>query len=292
MKILSLSGVPRSLLEGIIKVCKLNPIKVIKKTFPDGEQYIRILDNSNKDVIVLQSLYPDQDKKIIELYLALEALRGIKARIESLVIPYIAYSRQDKRFLEGEPISVKALYEPLKRVFNIDTIVTVDVHSVTPFKDMGFNVINILPHTYMISQINERIDIILAPDKGALNRAREVAQKYGIAYDFLEKYRDRITGQIRINEKELDVKDKVVAIVDDIVSTGSTLAKAVEVLYRAGAKEVIAVVSHALLIGKAKELLEHSGLKLLVTSNSIEHKFDISWIRVVDISSLICNFIC
>lgn len=289
MMFLYLSGIPQSLVEGFREKCGWNIARPTSKVFPDGEQYIRLSEDIVDDVVVIQSLYPEQDKKIIELYLTLEAINGSRANVKFLILPYIAYARQDKRFLNGEPISTRAIYQGLK-LFGVDTIVTVDVHSIHSLTSLGFKVHNILPHTYLLSTAGEKIDLVLAPDKGALSRAIEVAKNFNVPYDYLDKFRDRITGEIRINQKELDVAGTTVAIVDDIISTGGTLAKATQALYDAGAKSVIAVVTHFLLLPKSIELLSASKISKLIVANTISIPTTLpTWIHIVDISSLICN---
>lgn len=290
MKLLALSGVDYSLVRSL-ESKGIERLDLTYKVFPDGEQYLRVSECENMEIVVLQSLYPDQDKKLIELYLALEALRGNGAFVKQVVLTYVAYARQDKRFLRGEPISVKALYEPLKRIFEIEQLTVVDVHSEEPFRQIGFRLENIIPHSYLARRCSLKIDFVLAPDKGAIHRAQKLAKEFKVEFDYIEKFRDRITGEIRIDERCLDVKNKSVVIVDDIVSTGGTLAKAVQALYRAGAAKVYAIVSHALLVGKAIEIIERSGIEMLITANTIKHANQPRWLRIVDIGELLIEYI-
>jgi len=273
----------------MVKHCKAHPVEVIHKRFPDGEQYLRIVsDVKDQDVIIVQSLYPDQDSKLIEIYLALEALEGVGSTNTKIAIPYMAYARQDKRFLPGEPISVKALYTPLS-LFNVSKIVALDLHSPKIAENLGLNISNIIPHAYIASKAGIRVDFVLAPDKGALHRAQLVAEALGTPYSYLEKFRDRVTGEITVSSRELDVKGASVAIVDDIVSTGGTLAKATQFLYKLGAQKVYAIITHALFSEKALQILSSSGLDLLITTNSINHPVTLPhWVQVVDVAELLC----
>ena len=290
MKLLALSWVDHSLVTSL-ESKGIERLDLTYKIFPDGEQYLRVSECKGMEVVVLQSLYPDQDRKLIELYLALEALQGNGASVKQAILTYVAYARQDKRFLRGEPISVKALYEPLRRIFDIEQLTVIDVHSEEPFRQLGFKLENIIPHGYLARKCGLKIDFALAPDRGAIHRAQKIAEEFGVEFDYIEKFRDRVTGEIRIDERRLDVKNKSVAIVDDIVSTGSTLAKAVEALYRAGAAKVYAIVSHALLVGKAIEIIERSGIEMLITANTIKHVNTPKWLRIVDIGELLIGYI-
>jgi ribose-phosphate pyrophosphokinase len=285
-----LSGVPKSLVDGLRYRCRRAVYIPFRKLFPDGEQYIKFeLDPLPEKLSILQSMYPEQDRKIVELYLAIEAIEGLGVKIENIVILYTAYARQDKRFLKGEPISVKAIYGGLK-LFKVDRIVTVDVHTIQPFIDMGFKIFDILPHSYMLSKAGVKIDLVLAPDKGALHRAEVVAKTFNIPYDHLDKFRDRATGEIKIDIKALDVVNKNIAIVDDIISTGKTLAKATDILYKLGANKVYAVVTHALISDETIKILSSSNIEKLFIANTIEHRTELlKWMEVIDISELLCE---
>ncbi len=290
MSIVLLSGVPKDLADTLSK--RFEVVNIVRKIFPDGEQYLRIVsDVKDRSVTVIQSLYPDQDRKLVELYLALEALKGAGVKDLTVVLLYVAYARQDKRFLPGEPISIKALLDPM-RFYGVKKLVVIDIHAPHILEELGLTYVNIVPHSYLVKKSGIELDYVLAPDKGALHRAEIISKELGVPYANLEKFRDRITGEIRIEEKELPVKGMRVAIVDDIVSTGGTLAKAVEALYRYEASKVYAVVSHALMVGSAIEKLERSGLEMLVTCNTIEHREELRslrWFKRIDISELLIS---
>ncbi len=288
--IVCLSGTPKSLKEGFIRECGVEVYTPFKKYFPDEEQYLRFdFKLVPEKVAVVQSMYPEQDRKVVELYLALEALSGLGVEVSEVVILYAAYARQDKRFLIGEPISVKALYQGLK-LFGLNKVITLDVHTPLPFIDIGFHLVNIIPHSYMLSRAKLKIDLVLAPDKGAMYRAEKVAKDMDVTYDYLDKYRDRVTGDVKIDAKVLDVVGKNVVIVDDIISTGRTLAKAVEALYRAGANKVYAAVTHALVSSETITILSRSGIEKLLIANTIEQRIELpEWIQVIDVSKTLCE---
>jgi ribose-phosphate pyrophosphokinase len=288
--LLPLSGAPQSLVNSLKNHCRMSLVEKLYKRFPDGEQYIRInSDAKNDGVVVVQSLYPEQDSKLVELYLALEALEGLGLTNAELIVPYMAYSRQDKRFLVGEPISAKAVYLPL-RLFNIKRVLTLDIHSLKIPEIIGLAIKNILPHSYMVEKAGIEVDFVLAPDKGALHRAQALAESLRKPFDYLEKYRDRVTGEIRVSTRELGVKNMRVAIVDDIVSTGGTLAKATQTLYSLEANKVYAIITHALISEKTLQTLSTSGLDVLITTNSITQPSALpTWIQVVDVGELLCH---
>jgi len=245
-------------------------VVVEHKLFPDGESYIRIpVDVSGEDVIVVQSTYKPQDKHLIELLIAIDALRDLGARRITVVIPYLAYARQDKRFREGEGISIKTILQTI-RANGADDLIVVEIHKEESLKFFGGRAINI-PSVYALAEYFKNMSdlLILAPDKGALKRAKIFAKLVNGECDYLEKFRDRVTGEISVKPKSIDVKGKNVVIVDDIISTGKTMALAARKALENGALNVYAACAHALLVNNALELLKNSGIKEIIATNTV-----------------------
>ena len=245
-------------------------VVVEHKLFPDGESYIRIpVDVSGEDVIVVQSTYKPQDKHLIELLIAIDALRDLGARRITVVIPYLAYARQDKRFREGEGISIKTILQTI-RANGADDLIVVEIHKEESLKFFRGRAINI-PSVYALAEYFKNMSnlLILAPDKGALKRAKIFAELVNGECDYLEKFRDRVTGEISVKPKSIDVKGKNVVIVDDIVSTGKTMALAARKALENGALNVYAACAHALLINNALDLLKNSGIKEIIATNTV-----------------------
>ncbi len=276
---------PKGLCEGFARVMEDEVLIAERKRFPDGEVYVRIPGRVfNEDVIVLHTGYPDQNSSLIELYLTVDLLYDLGAERVHVVMTYTPYSRQDRRFREGEAISIKTIL----KLINADTYFTVDIHkkySLTYFEGEAYD----FPSLPVISRkANVRPDMVLAPDRGALERAKIVAKEFGVPSDYLEKHRDRITGEVTIKPKNLKVEGKRVLIVDDIISTGSTLALAAKTLYQQGAKEVEVAVAHALMIGDAREKLRGAGIKRVITANTLAREYEE---EVIDISEELARFV-
>lgn len=245
-------------------------VTVEHKLFPDGESYIRIpVDVDGEEVIVVQSTYKPQDKHLIELLIAIDALRDLGAQRITTVIPYLAYARQDKRFREGEGISIKTILQTI-RASGADDLIVVEIHKEESLKFFGGKAINV-PSVYALAEYFKNMSdlLILAPDKGALKRAKIFAELVNGEYDYLEKFRDRVTGEISVKPKSIDVKGKNVVIVDDIISTGKTMALAARKALENGASNVYAVCAHALLINNALGLLKDSGIKEIIATNTV-----------------------
>lgn len=229
--------------------------QVETKRFPDNEGYCRIdTDLENEDIILIQNSYPDE--KIIELFLLQDAIHEYNIKKLTTVIPYYGYSRQDKKFNTGEGISARTMARHIELC--TDEIILVDLHAKSIlgwFAKPAAEISGMGPIGEFLKEYSP--DIIMAPDKGAIERASSVARVLNSDFDYLEK--TRIDGNtVEMKAKTLDVRDKTVAIVDDIIATGGTIIKATSELKAQGANDVYAACTHGLYTGGAlSRLSEH-----------------------------------
>lgn len=245
-------------------------VKMISKRFPDDELYIRLADDiSGEDVIIVQTTFPNAN--IIELMLIQDAVCEAEVNRVTVILPYFGYSRQDKKFEEGEPISARAIAEHIS--LHADSIITVDPH-----KEHILNFFNVPAYSCTaITEIakylkKQDIDFVLAPDKGAMERAQQASAIIGCEYDYMEK--TRIDGTtVKMKPKNLKIQNKKVAIIDDIISTGGTMAKAIKELKRQGAKRVSVACTHGLFVGGAKEKLFSARCDEIISTDTIENEF-------------------
>lgn len=242
--------------------------KVDTKRFPDGECYVRIHDDlEREDVILVQSTRSDQE--VIELLLLQDAIHEFRVRSLITVVPYFGYARQDKIFNRGEAISSRALIQAIQR--NTDTVLLVDVHNLMILTYFDIPVENISGMLQIAQYLKDAgAEMVLSPDEGSVSRARIVGQIIGTSVDYLEK--TRIDGEtVKITTKMLDVYRKRVAIVDDIIATGGTIVEAAKQLKDQGAKEVIAACTHGLFAQGALPKLEKV-VDTIVSSDTIENE--------------------
>ncbi len=243
-----------SLSKELAKSLKAKLAKVETKRFPDDECYVRIdEDLSDEDVILVQTSWPD--KNIVELLLLQDAIKEFDVSSLTTVVPYFGYARQDKQFKPGEPISARALARIIQ--MNTDEFVTVDVHapSVIDWFE-GIPAKNVAAYPQIGKHLKSRgIQLILSPDEGRADNAKRVADVVNCDADYLVK--ERLDGEtVVMTPKNLDVKGKKVAIVDDIISTGGTIVKAAEQLKKQGAAKIFAVCTHGVFAGNAIPKLE------------------------------------
>lgn len=255
----------------IAKLLKDRLMFAEKKVFPDGESYVRIPEKPEGAAIIVHSLSYPQEKRLMELMLAIDALKGVGADTVIAVIPYMAYARQDKRFLEGEPISIKVVLKSLEAA-GADALLTVDIHKPSVLEEwLSIPSINVVPYREIAEYFREKVSspIVLAPDKGALDRASRVAEYIGADFDYLVKERDRVTGEVKALPKELEVRDREVIIVDDIISTGGTMSLAAKHSLERGARRVYAACTHAVMVKGALDRLLFSGIEEVVATDTV-----------------------
>ncbi len=236
------------------------------KRFPDGECYVKLNDEV-EHAIVVQNTYPDEN--IIELFLLQDALRRVANRID-VVIPYYGYGRQDKIFEKGEAISAEKMAKLIEQ--DADSIILVNPHKehIKNFFNIDAKICDAIPAIaeYFVG----KIDTVIAPDKGAIYMAKKAADIMKCDYNYFEKKRIS-SNEVKMEIKDIDAKDKKILILDDIISTGGTMIKAIEVLKQQGANEIYVACVHGLFIGNADERILKSGCKEIVTTDTIESAY-------------------
>ncbi len=256
----------------IAEILGIETVRIAHKKFPDGESYIRFEGEvAGEEVAIVQTTGPPQDTNLIQLFILADAAKDLGAKRVIAVVPYLAYARQDKRFLPGEAISIQTIGKLLK-ASGIDELLTVNVHQEKILEKFEIPARNISAIGLLANYFKSRGlegAFALAPDKGASEFAIEASEILGGGYGWLHKERDRYTGEVKTEEKTLDVSGKDAIIFDDIISTGGTTANAVKILKKQGARRIFAACVHPLMIGNAKERILQSGAEEIVGTDSV-----------------------
>ena len=276
-----------SLGQKVAEILNAQIVPVNLKSFPDGEYCLRFEgDLAGEEVVVIQSTGSPQDTNILQLLLMLDAAKDLGAEKVTAVVPYLAFARQDKRFLKGEVVSAETLVK-LIEACGTDRFVTVNIHAENTLKRFSVPTMNLSAITSLAEHFKNRgLDgaFSLSPDKGAVELAEEADRVLGGGCGWLRKERDRYTGEIQVEEKSLNVEGRDVIVFDDIISTGGTIARAVKMLKTQGARRVYTACVHPLLIGEAKQKIMQSGAEEIVGTDSIP-----SSVKTVSLAPLIAE---
>ncbi len=260
----------KTVAEDLSKMLGAPLANTISKRFPDDEFYVRVIDDlSGEHVIIIQTTYPDHN--IVELFLLQNAVDEAGAKEISVVIPYFGYARQDTKFEDGEPISAKAMANLIS--LNADRVITVDPHKEHILDFFSTSAVSCSAVPELAKYLKEKnIDLVLAPDKGALERVKHASKIIGCDFDYMEK--TRIDGTtIEIKPKKLNAQNKNIAIIDDIISTGGTMAKSIQELKKHGAKNVFVACTHGLFAGDAVKKLNSAGCNEIISTDTVQGKF-------------------
>lgn len=235
-------------------------VSVDYRAFPDGEMYLCLSGEiRNKHVIVVHSTGPPQNDRLIQLFLLVDICRDMGARTVRLVTPYLAYARQDRRRKMGEPVSILTLMKLLESL-RVDELLTVNVHNPDVFKDVKIKVrdlsaIPLLAEYFRDQGMEGAFSLSLGKKMVDLEHARNAAKVLGGEYGRLRTFRDPDTGVVTLEEASFEVAGKDAIIFDDVITTGRTHIKAVNVLRQQGAKRVYLACVHSLLSEEAQELI-------------------------------------
>ncbi len=239
--------------------------------FNNGEIQVMIDESvRGKDIFIVQPTCQPVNDNIMELLIMADAMKRASARHITAVIPYYGYARQDRKTRGREPISAKLLAD-LMTIAGITRMVTMDLHAgqIQGF----FNIpVDHLPGVPILSDYiaSKKINdlVVVSPDLGGVTRTRQLADRLQAPIAIIEKRRPA-PGVAEVMNLIGSVQGKTAVLVDDIVDTAGSLAEAARALEAAGAKEVYACCTHAVLSDPAVQRIEASNIRELIVTNTI-----------------------
>ncbi|HZV06890.1 MAG TPA: ribose-phosphate pyrophosphokinase [Gemmataceae bacterium] len=247
----------------------LEPVTIT--TFADGETSIRITgDVRDALVFIVQPTSPPVAEHLLTLALLIDAARAAGAYRIVALVPYFGYARQEQRGHPGEPRSAQVAARLLAAV-GLNHLVTLDLHAPALESAFPMPITQLRAEEAFLPRLREwkLPDLtIVAPDAGGLKRAQRYASAMNADLAVITKFRPRLDVAAHLQVLG-DVKGRTCLLVDDMASTGRTLAGAAEALRDAGAREVHAVFTHAVMAPESRERLLSAPLGRIVTSDSI-----------------------
>ena len=291
LKVFSGHGNPR-LAAAICEYLRLPLGKWNLTRFADGEVYCQILENvRGTDVFVIQPTSPPVNEHLVELLLAVDAMKRSSAARITAVLPYYGYARQDRKDKPRVPISAK-LVADLLQAAGVDRVLTMDLHApaIQGFFDVPVD--HLLAAPVLLDWIDrQRYDnpLIVSPDAGGVERARFYAKRLGIDLAIIDKRRvvANVAETMNVNG---DVEGRTCVIVDDLVDTAGTLLGSAQALMQKGALSVVACFTHAVLSGPGLARLAAEEIRHVAVTDTIalgDDKLDSSKITVLSVASLL-----
>jgi ribose-phosphate pyrophosphokinase len=253
-----------------------------ERGFEDGEHKARSLENvRGRDVFVLQSLYGDASQsvndKLCRLLFFIGALKDASAACVTAIVPYLGYARKDQKSKTRDPVTTRYVASMFEAV-GTDRVVTMDVHNLAAYQNAfrcrtdhlqanGLFVAHFLP------LLRGRQVVVVSPDAGGIKRAERFRQRLGqalgcaVAAAFAEKHRseDVVSGELIVG----DVQGRCAVIVDDLIGSGTTIARTVQACRALGATDIYAAATHGLFVGDAQRVLADDALTGIVVTDSV-----------------------
>lgn len=270
--------------------CPLGKLQITK--FSDGEFAVSYEESiRGRDVFLVQSTFPNSDN-LMELLLMIDAAKRASARTINAVVPYFGWARQDRKDKPRVSIGAKLVADILS-VAGIDRLITMDLHAdqIQGFFDVPVDHLYasgvILPY---LQSLKLEDMVIASPDVGGSKRANTYAKYFGCPLVLCNKTRAR-ANVIESMQIIGEVKDKNVIIIDDMVDTAGTIAKAANIMKEAGAKTVRACASHCVMSGPASERVQNSSLEEIVFTDSIPYSNRCAKVKQISVADMFAETI-
>jgi ribose-phosphate pyrophosphokinase len=274
----------------------LGEVEITK--FSNGEMYARYEESvRGADVFIIQSLGEPVNDNLMELLVMIDAAKRASASSIVAVIPWYAYSRQDRKSKPREPVTAR-LVANMIQVAGAARVMTMDLHVGQIEGFFSFPVDHLTAmHTFVDHFVGRGFRdaedaVVVAPDTGEVKVARRLAGHLGLPLAIVNKIR-RHPGQSEVTHVIGDLEGRRAIMIDDIIDTGGTTVRAAESLLEEGATEVYAAATHAVFSGPAYERIEESPIKEVVVTDTLPLKRDEpqSKIHVLTIAPILANTI-
>ena len=261
----------RPLAEAIARRLNTSLGSVELSKFSDGETAVHIAETvRGRDLFIIQSTSDPVNDNLMELLILIDAAKRASAGRITAVMPYFGYARQDRKARSRDPITAKLVANLISSA-GADRVLTMDLHAAQIQGFFDIPVDDLLGGPTLYSYYADKLDedfIVVSPDIGSVNRSRKVAERLGCPLAIIDKRRPR-ANVMEVMNIIGNVKGKKCLLVDDMIDTAGTIVQGAQALVDAGAKEIKACCSHAVLSGPAIERLASSPIDELVMLDTI-----------------------
>ncbi len=261
----------RPLSEAIAKKLNTTLGEVEVSKFSDGETSVHIAETvRGRDLFIIQSTSAPVNDNLMELLIMIDAAKRASAGRVTAVIPYFGYARQDRKARSRDPITAKLVADLLTSA-GADRVLTMDLHAAQIQGFFNIPVDNLLGGPTLYNYYADKLSddfIVVSPDVGSVTRSRKVAERLGCPLAIIDKRRPK-ANVMEVMNIIGDVEGKSCLLVDDMIDTGGTITQGAEALKEAGAKDIRACCTHAVLSGPAIERIERSPISELVMLDTI-----------------------
>jgi ribose-phosphate pyrophosphokinase len=255
---------------------------------------IRLHINETKvgnHAVVVQSLPNPTETNLVEFCLMCDALHRMGVGEITAVIPWLGYSKQDKVFRPGEPLSVKVIAKILQ-VAPIKHMITFDLHNLAILGFFEIPVTNLSARTLFVDYFRKNVTpktVVVAPDAGSIKSSTSFAGELGVPVVYMDKKRDLATGEVKVMgiSRPIDAAD--VIIIDDMIVTGSTLVETAKYLKKQNIKSLAVAATHHLYVPGAQEAVEKSGFDEVVVTDTIAPKIKSDKLKVLTVAGIIAT---
>ncbi len=270
--------------------------KINRMKFKNDNNFVQVLETvRDKDVFLVQTTEPPVNERIMELLIVVDAVKRAAARRITVVLPYYIYSRSDKKDQPRIPVTAK-LFAQLIEAAGADRVLTCDLHN--PAIQAYFKInCDILSGRFLLEKYfdNKNIEnkVIVATDAGSSKKAYKYAEHFNCPIALIDKRRDGNNDSAIATNVIGEVKGKNAIIFDDEVDTAGSISETIEILTKAGTKDIYVGCTHGVLSGPAIDRIKKANIKELVMTNTIpltENK-KIEKIKVLDIAPLFAEAI-
>jgi ribose-phosphate pyrophosphokinase len=263
--------------------------------FPDGEKRIRVLDKVlDEDVVVVQSTSSPTDENYMQLFFVVDTLKKCGAKSVTAVVPYFGYQRQDHMFRQGEAVSVKVIAEILEKL-GVNKLIAVDLHSIKIEEAFNIKVSHLSALSVFEKFIKKNLETksatLVSPDMGGIRRIKIISEMLDdMSYVIVEKNRDLVTGIVTADKIQGRAGKRAI-IVDDMISSGKTIAVAADILKKNGVEEIFVFATHPVFSDDAPKILQESNVEKVYVTDTVfvpeEKRFP--KLEILSVSELIAS---